>query len=113
MILISLLLGSPQAIGARLGKDLELIIQSPTRVQAGKLFQVNIRLSKSKLSGICWMPSNSSKGFKIPKDFKMKAGKASVELLPIQPGAGTITFYCGTERAVSWASGSTQIYIAP
>ena len=88
-------------------------IQSPTRVQAGKYFQVKLTSKKGKTSGVCWWDWQLSKGFTGPSDFKMKNGTATVKILPIQPGAGRMSFYCGVNRSKASIGGSTDIYIAP
>ena len=58
-----------------------------------------------------------NEGDKSPVDAtmmaKMKKGVASVKVLPIEPGAARMSFYCGTDKVNSLAGGSTQIYIAP
>jgi hypothetical protein len=115
VVVIFLFLGSSQAIAARINTVMVdgLKIQSSTRVQAGKLFQVKITSGKNKINGICWMNWQLSKGFSIPREFKMKNGMATVKLLPIEPGAGTMDFSCGMNRSTPQAGGSTQIYIAP
>lgn len=90
-----------------------LKIQSPTRVQAGKYFQVKLTPKKVKISGVCWWDWQLSRGFSGPSDFKMKKGVATVKILPIQPGAGKMSFYCGVNRSKASVGGSTDIYIAP
>lgn len=114
-IVFCLVFGIPEASGARIDTRMVdgLKIQSPTRVQAGKPFQVKIISNKNKFTGICWMDWSDSKGFAIPNNFKMKKGVASVKVLPIEPGAARMSFYCGTDKVNSLAGGSTQIYIAP
>jgi len=88
-------------------------IQSPTRVQAGKYFQVKLTSKKGKISGVCWWDSQLSRGFTGPSDFRMKNGSATVKILPIQPGAGRMSFYCGTNKSAAIIGGYTDIYIAP
>ena len=88
-------------------------IQTPTRVQAGKAFQVKLISKKEKINGICWWEWEISYGFAVPKEVKMKKGVAVVRILPIQPGAGSMAFYCGTNRSNAKAGGSARIYIAP
>ncbi len=88
-------------------------IQSQTRVVAGKYFQVKLASSKSKITGFCWMDWELSNGFAIPKAFIMNRGIASVKLLPVKPGPGTMSFYCGSSRNYAEVGGSSQIYIAP
>lgn len=88
-------------------------VLSPTKVQAGKMFQVKLISKKKMINGICWMDWELSKGFSLPEDFKMKGGNSRVRLLPIEPGPGTMFFTCGTDKRNPLAGGSTQIYIAP
>ena len=88
-------------------------IQSPTRVQAGKYFQVKLTQKKGKISGICWLDWQNSNGFTGFSNFKMKKGSATFKLLPIQPGSGTMSFDCGTDRGNPIIGGSNTIYIAP
>ena len=88
-------------------------IQSPTRVQAGKYFQVKLTSRKGKFNGVCWWQWDVSKGFSSPGNFKMKNGSATTRVLPIQPGAGTMSFLCGTSRSNPIAGGYADIYIAP
>ena len=88
-------------------------IQSPTRVQAGRYFQVKLTSKRGKISGVCWWDWQLSKSFTGPSDFKMKNGTATVKILPIQPGAGRMSFYCGVNRSKASIGGSTDIYIAP
>jgi len=88
-------------------------VQSATRVQAGKYFQVKLSSKSNKISGICWMEWSQSKGFNIPKAVKMVEGQATVKILPVEPGAGEMFFYCGKSRNDASAGGSNQIYIAP
>jgi hypothetical protein len=90
-----------------------LKIQSPTRVKAGNYFQVKLTSKSGKISGVCWWDWQLSKGFSGPSDFKMKSGVATVKILPIQPGAGRMSFYCGLSRSKARVGGSTDIYIAP
>jgi hypothetical protein len=91
----------------------EIKVQSPTRVQAGKSFQVKLVSTKAKINGVCWLNWTLSEGFDIPRDFRMIGGKASVKLLPIEPGAGKMFFWCGAVRNDYALSGSRTIYIAP
>ncbi len=102
---------SIQLIDTRMVEGLK--IQSPTRVQAGKYFQVKLTSKAGKISGVCWWDWQLSKGFSGPSDFKMKSGAATVKILPIQPGAGRMSFYCGMNRSTAKVGGSTDIYIAP
>jgi hypothetical protein len=88
-------------------------IQSPTRVQAGKYFQTKLISKRGKISGICWWDWQVSKGFTGPSNFKMKKGAAMVRILPSQPGAGRMSFICGTDRDNPKIGGSADIYIAP
>lgn len=101
---------SVQYIDSRMIDGIKL--QSPTRVQAGKYFQVKLISKREKISGICWWDWQVSKGFTIPSDFKMKKGVAVVKILPIQPGVGRMSFTCGTNRNNPKIGGSTDIYIA-
>jgi hypothetical protein len=88
-------------------------IDSPSRVQAGKPFQVQLTSRRSKFqSGICWMDSGA-KGFNFPNYFKMSGGKASVKITPVATGTGILPFSCGTDRSDSRISSYIQIYIAP
>jgi hypothetical protein len=114
----NLLLFSNPAHSARINKpDTSMFegirVQSQTRVVAGKYFQVKLVSSKSKITGICWMDWELSSGFSIPKEFRMNRGSASVKILPIKPGPGTMFFYCGIGRNSAEVGGSSQIYIAP
>lgn len=102
---------SVQYIDTRMTDGLK--IQSPTRVQAGKYLQVKLTSKREKISGICWWNWQVSKGFTGPSDFKMKKGAAVVKILPIQPGAGRMSFTCGTNRNSPKIGGSADIYIAP
>ena len=88
-------------------------VQSATRVEAGKYFQVKLISNKRKVNGVCWLDWALSKGFAIPREFKMTGGKASVKLLPIEPGAGEMSFKCGAIRGDEAIGGSSTIYIAP
>lgn len=88
-------------------------IQTPTRVQAGKLFQVKLISKKENINGICWWDWEISNGFEVPNEVKMKKGVATVKVLPIQPGAASMAFTCGTNRGNAKAGGSARIYIAP
>lgn len=88
-------------------------IQTPTRVQAGKYFQIKLTSRKGKFNGICWWQWDVSKGFSGSGTFKMKKGSATTRVLPIQPGAGTMSFLCGTSRSKPVAGGYADIYIAP
>lgn len=88
-------------------------IQSPTRVQAGKYFQVKLTSTKSKFTTNCWLNWDGSHGFKIPNDFKMTLGKATVKILPVEPGKGAMNFGCGASRTTPKIGGSTLIYISP
>jgi hypothetical protein len=88
-------------------------VQSATRVQAGKFFEVKLISKKDKVNRVCWFNWALSKGFDTPRDFKMIGGKASVKLLPIETGAGKMYFYCGTSRSDAAIGGSRTIYIAP
>jgi hypothetical protein len=88
-------------------------VQSATRVQAGKFFEVKLVSKKDKVNGVCWLNWALSKGFDTPRDFKMIGGLASVKLLPIETGAGKMSFYCGTNRSDAAIGGSRNIYIAP
>lgn len=88
-------------------------IQTPTRVQAGKPFQVKLVSKKEKINGICWWNWEISYGFDVPNEVKMKKGVTKVRLLPIQPGAASMSFYCGTNRGNPKIGGSARIFIAP
>jgi hypothetical protein len=88
-------------------------IQSPTRVQAGKYFQVKLTSKREKISGVCWWNWDISKGLTGPSEFKMKKGIATVKILPIQPGAGRMSFSCGTNRNNQRVGSYLDIYIAP
>ena len=90
-----------------------LKVQSPTRVQAGKYFQVKLSSKSGKINGICWMEWSQSKGFNIPNAVKMVKGQATVKILPVEPGSGEMFFYCGTSRSDSSIGGANTIYIAP
>ena len=115
-ILLSLVSATP-ATADYLAPDSRMIdgvkVQSPTRVQAGKYFQVKLTSRKGKINGVCWWQWDVSKGFSSPGDFKMKNGSATTKVLPIQPGAGTMSFLCGTSRSNPIAGGYADIYIAP
>lgn len=114
-IAFCLVFSIPQASGARIDTRMVdgLKIQSPTRVQAGKPFQIKVISIKNRFTGICWMDWSESKGFATPNNFKIKKGVASVKILPIEPGAARMSFYCGTDKLNPLGGGSTQIYIAP
>ena len=120
--LIALLTATFVLVGSAPAHSIQLIdtsmveglkIQNPTRVQAGKYFQVKLTSKKGKIYGVCWWDWQLSKGFTGPSDFKMKSGTATVKILPIQPGAGRMSFYCGVNRSKARIGGSTDIYIAP
>lgn len=87
-------------------------IQSPTRVQAGKHFQAKVISTKGKISGICWWDWQVAQGFTGPSEFKMIRGRATVKVLPIKPGAGRMSFTCGTNRDNPKIGGYADIYIA-
>ncbi len=90
-----------------------LKIQSPTRVQAGKYFQAKLVSMRGKISGVCWWDWQATNGFTGPSNFRMKNGSATVKILPIQPGPGRMTFYCGKNRSEASIGGFSIIYIAP
>lgn len=85
----------------------------PTRVEAGKYFQATIISKKSKLNGICWLDWEFTKGFTIPQVVKMRKGIAKGKVLPVEPGAGTVSFYCGPRIGDALIGGRARIYIAP
>ena len=88
-------------------------VNSPTRVQAGKYFQVKLTPRKSKINAICWLDWELSRGFAFPKDFRMTRGVATVKILPVKPGSGVMSFYCGVNRSNAHIGGYSEIYIAP
>jgi hypothetical protein len=88
-------------------------VHSPTRVVAGKYFNVKLTSNKVKAEGVCWLDWESSKGFSFPKEFRMKNGVATVKILPVAPGPGQMSFYCGSSRSNVHIGGSKTIYIAP
>jgi hypothetical protein len=108
--------GINQASGA-LRVDTSMIdgikVHSPTRVVAGKYFNVKLTSNKVKAEGVCWLDWEFSKGFTFPKEFRMKNGVATVKLLPVAPGPGEMSFYCGSSRSNIHIGGSKTIYIAP
>ena len=112
-----LIVGTASATADYLAPDSSMVdgikVQSPTRVQAGKYFQVKLTSRKGKFNGICWWQWDVSKGFRSTGDFKMNKGSATARVLPIQPGAGTMYFLCGTNRNNPIAGGYAEIYIAP
>lgn len=87
--------------------------QMPTKVDAGTYFQVTLISKKKKINGICWWDWALAKGFDTPKQAKISKGIAKVKVLPIQPGAGTLSFFCGPNRGNPLIGGSAKIYIAP
>lgn len=88
-------------------------IESPSRVQAGKPFQVKLISKRSKFqNGNCWMDSDAY-GFNFPSYFSMSGGKASVKITPIATGTGQLSFSCGPDRRDPRIGSSLQIYIAP
>ena len=116
VVIICSCLGTPQATAAyKVNTSMidGIKVQSATRVQAGKYFQVKLTSKVGKINGVCWLNWALSKGFAVPKDFKMTSGKASVKLLPIAPGAGEMDFYCGPKWGNAEIGGSSTIYIAP
>jgi hypothetical protein len=88
-------------------------VNSSTRVQAGKYFQVKLTARKSKINTICWLDWELSRGFAFPKDFRMTRGVATVKMLPVKPGSGVMSFYCGVNRSNAQIGGYSEIYIAP
>ena len=116
LMLICLVLGSPKASAVqKINTDMVdgIKVQSPTRVVAGKYFQVKLTSNRGKIDGVCYMYWENSNGFAIPRDFKMTRGVASVKVLPVKPGPGQMSFYCGKTRSDSEIGGSRTIYIAP
>ena len=116
LIIASIMItGSTSAQAQRINTSMVdgIRIQSPTRVQAGKYYQAKLISKKGKISGICWWDWEISKGFTGPSDFKIRNGTATVKILPIQPGAGRMSFYCGTSRSKPLIGGYADIYIAP
>jgi len=88
-------------------------IDAPSRVQAGKPFQVKVISKRSKFqSGNCWMDSDAY-GFNFPNYFPMSGGKASVKITPIATGTGQLSFSCGPDRSDPRIGSSIKIYIAP
>ena len=88
-------------------------IDSPSRVQAGKIFKVKLVSRRSKFqNGNCWMDS-SAYGFNFPDIFRMTSGTASIKITPIATGTGNLSFSCGPNRGDSRIGGSLNIYIAP
>ena len=112
---IILMLGAPAGI-ARQRMDTSFVdgirIEAPTRVQAGKPFQVKLTSKRSKIkSGNCWMDQDSY-GFNFPGYFRMTGGKASVKVTPIAWGTGQLSFSCGAEIPYAQIGSSIKIYIA-
>ena len=90
-----------------------LRVQSAKRVVAGNFFEVKLISRKAKINGVCWWDWEFSNGFDVPKVAAMKKGVATVKVLPIQPGAGRMSFYCGSTRSNPSIGGQAQLYIAP
>ena len=90
-----------------------MIVHAPTRVQAGKYFQVKLTSRKGKFSGICWWNWDVTHGISAKGDFAVKNGVGGTKALPLQPGAATLSFTCGTSRGNAIAGGNASLYIAP
>jgi len=91
----------------------ELIkIQAPTRVQAGKYFQIKLISTTEKINGFCWQEMRTI-GFAAVPDFRMKKGIAVTKVLPVKPGTGSLDFSCGTKSTRGEIGGFSQLYIAP
>jgi len=90
-----------------------LRIEAPTRVTAGKPFQVKVTSKRSKFkNGYCWMDQDAY-GFNPPPYFRMSGGKASVRITPIYTGTGQLSFSCGAEIPYGQIGSSIKIYVAP
>ena len=90
-----------------------LRVQSAKRVVAGKFFEAKLISRKAKFNGVCWWDWEQSKGIDVPKVAVMRKGVATVKVLPIEPGAGRMAFYCGLSRSNPSIGGQAQFYIAP
>ncbi len=118
MALSSLVFVASPANSARINKpDSRMLdgikIQSQTRVVAGKYFTVKLTSRIGKPSLFCTMSWYESKGFAIPKGFIMIDGTVKIKLLPVEPGAGKMSFSCVNGQNELVIGGSREVYIAP
>ena len=84
----------------------KIFISGPSSVQAGKYVTVKLKTDKS-VNGQCFLNS-TSKGF-ANLSFYYAGKNKSVKLLPIQPGAGTISIECNSAGQARY--GFLQLYI--
>lgn len=118
MLLVSIfsMLGVSQSVGLQKIDTSSfdgIRIEAPTRVQAGKPFQVKVISKRSRFkNGYCWMDQDAY-GFNFPSYFRMSGGKASVKITPIYTGTGQLSFSCGAEMLYGEIGSSIKIYIAP
>jgi len=118
MLLVSIfsMLGVPQSVGLQkidTSRIDGIRIEAPTRVEAGKPFQVKVISKRSNFkSGYCWMDQDAY-GFNSPSYFRMSGGRAAVKIMPIYTGTGQLSFSCGVKKLYGQIGSSIKIYIAP
>lgn len=118
MLLVSIfsMLGVPQSVGLQridTSRVDGIRIEAPTRVKAGKPFQVKVISKRANFkNGYCWMDQDAY-GFRSPSYFRMSGGKASVRITPIYTGTGQLSFSCGLEIPYGEIGSSIKIYVAP